>query len=100
MTELLFVTPAAEQDIEGIGDYIANDSPANALRFIHALRTHFRKIADNPLGYRPRPELGEGIRSCAHGNYTIFFLTIGESVNIVRVLHGARDVRFGVSPDE
>ena len=45
-----------------------------------------------PQGYRLRSELGEGIRSCAHGNYVIFFTEDGQVLRIVRVLHGAMDM--------
>jgi toxin ParE1/3/4 len=44
------------------------------------------------LGYRLRSELGAGIRSCAHGHYVIFFESNADTVGIVRILHGARDI--------
>ncbi|UEO01368.1 type II toxin-antitoxin system RelE/ParE family toxin [Acidiferrobacter thiooxydans] len=43
----------------------------------------------NPPGYRLRPELGDDIRSCAHGHYVIFFVATREDVTIIRILHGA-----------
>lgn len=85
------VSPLAEQDIESIGDYIALDNPHRALTFIAELRSQCARIASSPKAFRPRPELGENIRSCAYGNYVIFFQDV-QTVCIVRVLHGAMDI--------
>jgi len=88
----LTFTPLAEQDLEAIADDIGIDNPARALSFIRELRAHCRRITLNPEGYPSRPELGAGIRSCAHGHYIIFFESGPEMVVIVRILHGARDL--------
>ena len=96
----LTLTPLAEQDLEAIGDYIAADNPMRALSFIRELRAQCQRIAANPPGYRLRPELGDYIRSCAHGNYVIFFVATTEEVSIIRVLHGARDIPTILAPDD
>jgi plasmid stabilization system protein ParE len=44
------------------------------------------------LGYVERSELKQGIRSCPHGAYVIFFTVDDQGVRIERVLHGARDL--------
>ncbi len=67
------ISPLAERDLEAIGDYIAADNPRRALSFVAELRTQCGKIAKAPQAFRARPELGEGIHSCAHDNYVIFF---------------------------
>jgi toxin ParE1/3/4 len=94
----LAFTPLAEQDLEAIADYIAVDNPVRALSFVRELRAQCQRITLNPPGYRLRQELGDGIRSCAHGNYVIFFESDPDAVLIVRILHGARDIPavFGV----
>ena len=89
----LELSPLAETDLETIGDYIAQDSPGNALRFIQGLRGQCQKIARAPLAYVARPELGDGLRSCAHGRYVIFFRPSTEVVRIERILHSAMDIR-------
>ena len=88
----LVITPLAEQDIESIGDYIARDNPRRALSFIRELRSQCQRISKTPQGYRLRDELGDGIRSCAYGNYVIFFEIETDVLRIVRILHGARDI--------
>ena len=86
------LSPLAERDLEAIGDYIAEDNPSRALSFIAELRTQCATIAKAPQACRTRPELGEGLRSCAHGNYVIFFTSTKARLNIVRILHGAMDI--------
>jgi len=86
------ISPLAERDLEAIGDYIADDNPPRALSFVAELRTLCAKIAKTPQTFRARPELGDGMRSCVHGNYVIFFTATKTKLNIVRVLHGAMDI--------
>jgi toxin ParE1/3/4 len=88
----LVFLPQAETDLEAIGDYIARDNPRRAISFVRELRGQCRKITEAPKAYRPRPELGKGLRSCAYGNYVVFFFEEPGLVRIVRVLHGAMDI--------
>jgi len=96
----LTLTPLAEQDLEAIGDFIAADHPVRAVSFIRELRAQCQRIAANPPGYRLRPELGDDIRSCAYGNYVIFFVVLPEEVTIIRILHGARDIPAILTPGD
>ena len=86
------VSPLAERDLEAIGDYIAEDNPLRALTFIEEMRAQCEKIARTPQAYRARPEFAEGLRSCTHGNYVIFFTATKTHLTVVRVLHGAMDI--------
>lgn len=95
----IIITPLAEHDLESIGDYIARDNPARAITFVRELRAQCERIASNPLGYRQRQELGDSIRSCAHGNYVIFFEIEADDLLVVRILHGARDLQGQVGSD-
>lgn len=90
----VLITPEAERDLEDIADYIAADNPARALSFVQEIRDRCTKIGAAPLAHVARPELGDGIRSCRHKRYLIFFkVDPGDgSVLVVRVLHGARDL--------
>lgn len=89
----LELSPRAERDIEAIGDYIAQDSPGNALRFVERLQDQCEKIALAPMAYVARPELGEGLRSCAYGRYVIFLRPGDAFVRVERILHSALDIR-------
>jgi len=89
----LELSPLAQSDLETIGDYIAKDSPLNALRFVEGLRSQCQRIVLSPLGYPARAELGENLRSCAYGRYIVFFTPIADLVRIERILHSALDIR-------
>lgn len=88
----LLFSPLAAIDLEEIGDHIARDNPHRAWTFIRSLRDQCTKISRAPLAYRARPELGDGIRCCAHGNYVILYRPEASGVLIIRVLHGAMDL--------
>ncbi len=49
-------------------------------------------LAANPLAGRARSELHEGLRSFPVGSYVVFYSPTPEGVEIVRVLHGRRDI--------
>lgn len=61
-------------------------------RLLNRFTELFRKLAAMPGIGRNRPELGEGIRSFPSGNYVIFYRTVEGGIEIMRVLHGARDI--------
>jgi toxin ParE1/3/4 len=85
------VSPTAQRDIDQIGEVIARDNPVRALSFVRELRARIRDAARNPLLYRERTELRDGLRAIRHGNYMIYFVFDGDLVDILRVWHGARD---------
>ena len=85
------VSPRAQRDIEQIGEVIARDNPMRALSFIRELRARIRDAAKNPLLFRERGELREGLRAVRHGNYMIYFRFHDDLVEVLRVWHSARD---------
>ena len=85
-----YFTPQAEIDLEEIGDYIALDNPRRAVTFIQEIRRQCEKIADTPMSYLARPDLGGAIRICIHGNYLVVFEPFADGALILRILHGAR----------
>ena len=86
----LRLLPAAEADIEGIVLYIAEDNPAAARRWLEDIRTRCRRLADMPGMGTARPEVRPDLRLSPVGNYLILYRQAGADVEIVRVLHGAR----------
>jgi toxin ParE1/3/4 len=88
----LAFSPAALADLESIGDFIRDESPAAALRFLAELRARCARLLDAPHGGKPRPDLGEGLRSVPFGRYVIFYDVEPGLVIIQRVLHSARDI--------
>ena len=88
----LIVTPNADADIEEIGDRIAERSPVRALSYVQELRLRCSRILDFPHAGPPRLQWGEGIRIVIHGHYIIIYRVRGEAVQILRIVHGARDL--------
>jgi len=88
----LGISPLAEQDIESIGDYIAQDNPVRAVSFTEELYQQCLLIAESPVIYKERPELGHSVRTCAYGRYLIVFRVLDMEVRVERLLHGSRDI--------
>jgi toxin ParE1/3/4 len=86
-------SPLAEIDLEDISDYIARENPQRAVSFILEMQERCDKIANMPLAFPLRPELGEGFRMMVFKNYLIFYKIDEDTIRIERVLHGARNVQ-------
>jgi len=84
--------PHAEADILEIWGYIAEDSVIAADRWVDKLDEKFALWATQPMMGRARDELSSGIRSLAFGRYVVFFQPSPDGIDVVRVLHGSRDI--------
>lgn len=93
--------PAAEVDLEAIYDHIAADNATAAAELIARLEDLATRLAESPGMGRARPELLPNLRSFAVGRYLVFYRPGGGGIEVVRVLHGARDVPalFGAAHD-
>ena len=99
MTLRLVVRRRADLDTDRIADYIASDSIDAGRRFLLAVRREFKFLAENPGAGRTRspakPSL-KGLRSWpirGFESYLIFYIPKRSRIQIVRVLHGARDIQ-------
>lgn len=86
------LTQWAQADIDSAWFYIAKDRPSAADRFVERLRRHFELLSENPLVGEARADLAEGVRQSIVGNYVVLYRPAADRVQIVRVIHGARDV--------
>jgi toxin ParE1/3/4 len=88
------IAEKARDDLASIWNYIAveNDAPEAADKIMDGLESVFRQLGKHPLIGPSRPEFGSQLRSFPQGNYIVFYRPTPESVEIVRVLHGARDL--------
>lgn len=84
--------PRAAEDIAEIWDCIADGSLDAADRWVDQLDEKFRLLASQPLIGRAREELAAGMRSFPFGRYIIFYRPIDGGIDVVRVLHSARDI--------
>ena len=91
MPRVIF-SPIARADLQEIWDYIAEDSVFQADRLTDKFRVKFEHLAKwNTLG-RPRPELGKECRSYPFGKYCFYFRPLEDGIEVIRVLHSARDL--------
>jgi len=82
------ITDPARDDIRDIGDYVRQDSPGAASRLVGSLLTACDKLALHPNRYPP--VAGLELRRRPHGSYLIFY-RVSSIIEIVRILHAARD---------
>lgn len=87
-------TPTSRRDYELIWDYVAREGSVDAAdRLLRTFDARLLLLSDFPGGGRARPELRPRLRSFAVGNYLLFYRPIRGGIELVRVLHGARDLR-------
>jgi len=96
----VFLTDAAVTDLESIADWIAADNPARALAFIGLLRERCLQLGDMPLAFPivTRYVRWE-VRRRPVGDYLIFYRVHRAHLEILHVLHGARDYESILFPD-
>ena len=86
------LTEQARADLDEIWLYIAEDNIPAADRFFDTLHERFVLLAGQPFLGRARPELAPNLRSLPVGNYVMLYRPIDDGIEVVRVLHGARDI--------
>jgi len=86
------IAEAAKADLAEIAHFIAQDNPVRAETFVDELLDRCRHLAvmPNACALIPRYKRG-GIRRCVHGNYLIFHRVFQDRIEVIHVLHGARD---------
>lgn len=88
----LCVSPRAADDLDAIVDYLTENSPAAAARVLQRIEAQARQLLEQPDAGRARPELGAGLRHRPVGAYLILYRVVGDDVEIIRVVHGRRDL--------
>ena len=86
-------TDTAEGHLDAIYDYIAQDSPEYARRMVDRLTRRSQQIASLPLSGRRVPEYDiDQIREALEGSYRIIYHIKSDQIDIIAVIHGAREV--------
>jgi len=93
----------AEADIEAITAFMANESSGLAVQFIDAYSTTIDLLVRRPgIGHVHVETRAKGLREirCVgieqFSNYLLFYRVHGDVIQIVRVVHGARDIAASV----
>jgi toxin ParE1/3/4 len=86
------VTPRADHDLDSIWSSIKVNNPRAADAMIDRLTDAFDMLLTMPQAGRLRHEFRENLRSLVVDNYVIFYGMVPEGIDIVRVVHGRRDI--------
>ena len=94
----LYIRPAASDDIDEIVDYLLGESVPAAQGFVKDLQKCFDLLTENPkIGVQReyRSAALSGMRMSPlkkFSTYLVFYLSDDQTIDIVRVLHGRRDI--------
>ena len=98
MAKHFSIRPAAALDLEDSAFYISLDRPDAAERFITSAIKSFEDLAQMPTMGAPyevsNPQLA-GLRKWpihGFGDFLIFYVEHRGTIEVVRVIHGARDI--------
>jgi toxin ParE1/3/4 len=86
------LTPAAEQDVQEIWLYIAQDNTRAADKLLDRIDAPCELLANHPQLGPGREDIAKGLRYLSLANYLILYRIIAHGVEIVRVAHGARNI--------
>jgi len=85
-------TRQAEADLLNIWLHIAEHDLSAADRFFDRVERRCGTLARRPRLGTARPEIAADARSLVEGRYLILYRIVGQIIEIVRVVHGARDL--------
>jgi toxin ParE1/3/4 len=86
-------SPQSRSDWADILLYIRANNRAAARRLHDQFIETLQLLSQFPEMGRARPELGRLLRSFPVGNYIVIYRPRKGGIELVRVLHGARDIR-------
>ena len=91
------IYPAARQDLSDIVDYLNTLSQDTALKYYDLLTEEILSLREMPERC-PRPRdlalAAKGYRYLIVGNYLVFYVVSGDTVQIRRSLYGRRDYKL------
>lgn len=85
--------PLAELDLLDIWEFIADNSIDRADEFLDRIESKLQALARNPGLGRRREELLASLQSFPVGKYIVFYQEIEGGIDVIRVLHGSRDIQ-------
>jgi len=89
----VYLTKSAQEDIEHVFDYIADDSINNATYLITDLEEKICSLENFPKRNSLIPEnefFETDYRHLIYKNYRIIYRTVENSVYVLRIIHGAK----------
>ena len=83
----------AEIDLFEMSARVAVDNEPAALDLLERVQSECDSLVDNPGLGRAREELIENLRSAPVGDYVIFYRPADYGIQVIRILHGDRDLK-------
>ena len=94
------LTDPAKADIRELMQYVRERSPQSAIKVSAALQAAMRRLADFPnIGHVRNDLSDETLRVWAVYSYLIIYRPDRKPLQVIRVVHGARDLRRLVMRD-
>ncbi len=88
-----FLSREADSDLDDLWDYIAADNVDAADRLIAKLKDAFEALARHPgIGHKREDISSYPVLFWAVGNYLVVYRAEHRPVEIVAIVHGARDI--------
>ena len=106
MSARILIRPKAQADLDDTAEYIGRENPGAAVRFLAAAEETFKQLLATPGLGRVREYLDPrltGLRSWrvrGFENWLVFYRPTDDEIEVIRVLHGARDLVPLLSEDE
>jgi toxin ParE1/3/4 len=91
MTRRLIFSRSSQRDLDETLLYIARDKPGAAVQFVKKLREKCQLLIGNPLLGEDCSEVRPQTRRLVYQKYLIFYRVTDATIEITRVIHGARD---------
>lgn len=85
-------TARADEDLIDIWMNIAADNPSAADRVLDAIERRWQQLAQHPHSGMAREDIVPGIRHLIVGQYLTLYRISGGGIEIVRVIHGRRQI--------
>jgi toxin ParE1/3/4 len=86
------ITDAAQADLDEAWDFLAKSNPKAADRLIDRFVKAARVHAEFPESGRSREDLAPGLWSFVVAPYVVFFRPTAGTIEVLRFLHGRRDI--------
>lgn len=86
-------TATSHRDYGAIWDYVAARNPTAADELLRKFDAAVQLLSDYPHAGPERPELRPGLRSYPVDDYLLFYKPLRGGIELLRVVHGARNLR-------
>lgn len=106
MSARIVIRPMAQTDLDDTAEYLVRENPAAAIRFLAATEETFKQLLATPGLGRVRAYLNPKLKDLrswrirGFEKWLAFYRPTDGGIEVVRILHGARDLGPLLSEDE